>query len=102
MQPFIEQYKKAIEILCEMHKVKSLYVFGSAASGNMHEQSDVDFVVSFNEQLDPLEHGTQFLSLKAELEKLFQREVDLLSYRAIRNPVLRAEIDAHKSLLYAA
>lgn len=102
MHPLIEQHKGAIQSLCFAHKVKSLYVFGSAALGNMREQSDVDLVVSFVEHLDPLEHGTHFLSLKAELEQLLQREVDLLSYRAIKNPVLRAEIDAHKSLLYAA
>lgn len=102
MHPLIEQHKGAIQNLCSAHRVKTLYVFGSAAMGNMHDQSDVDLVVSFVEHLDPLEHGTHFLKLKAELEQLLQREVDLLSYRAIRNPVLRAEIDAHKSLLYAA
>lgn len=102
MHPLIEQHKAAIQHLCIAHKVKDLYVFGSAAYGNMHAKSDVDFVVSFNEGLDPIEHGTHFLGLKAELERLLQRDVDLLSYRSIRNPVLREAIDAHKALLYAA
>lgn len=102
MHPFIEAHKAAIQHLCKAHRVKDLYVFGSAAYGNMHANSDVDFVVSFDDQLDPIEHGSHFLMLKAELERLLQCEVDLLSYRAIRNRVLRAAIDAHKTLLYAA
>lgn len=102
MHPIIESHREAIHELCRAHRVKDLYLFGSAVEGGFQAASDIDFVVSFDEQLDPIEHGTQFLRLKEVLELLLQRDVDLLIERAIKNPVLRNAIDGHKALLYAA
>ncbi|MFC0657951.1 nucleotidyltransferase family protein [Mongoliitalea lutea] len=39
--------KSAIELLCEKHKVEELYVFGSAVTGKMTDESDIDFLVKF-------------------------------------------------------
>ena len=42
--------KHTIEIskLCDAHKVKRLYAFGSILTDKFNEHSDVDFIVEFN------------------------------------------------------
>ncbi|MDP2188089.1 MAG: nucleotidyltransferase domain-containing protein [Sphingobacteriaceae bacterium] len=102
MDALLINHRVAIEQLCALNKVKELYVFGSAAINKMQAESDIDLVVSFRDDLSPLEHGACFLNLKDNLEALLKKEIDLLSYRAIRNPILKDEIDLHKTLLYAA
>ena len=42
--------KKIIE-LCRLHKVKSLAVFGSILTDRFNDESDVDFLIDF-EQID--------------------------------------------------
>jgi hypothetical protein len=50
----------------------------------------------------PLELGGAFLDLLSELENLFDRKIDLVSYRVLQNPVFKAELDKTKKILYAA
>jgi len=45
---------------------------------------------------------TNFLNLKESLEALFQRSVDLVELRAIRNRRLRRYIEQSKSPIYDA
>jgi predicted nucleotidyltransferase len=85
--------------LCKAHKVKALYVFGSAVNGNFTDESDVDFLVEINET-DPLNRGELLLSLWNELELYCDRKVDLLTPNSLRNPYLKESIDSTKRLLY--
>jgi hypothetical protein len=93
--------EKLKQISCE-HSVAELFLFGSAASGYFGDQSDLDFAVIFKEQLSPLEHGDAFFALKDDLESLFSREIDLISYRVVKNPIFKSELDRTKISLYAA
>ncbi len=79
-----------------------MFLFGSAVSDSFSVKSDMDFAVLFSEELSPLEHGAAFFALKDDLEALFLREVDLISYRVVTNPVFKRELDATKVELYAA
>ncbi len=98
----IEKNIEALSSICKSNKVSELYLFGSAISGKLADNSDLDFAVLFLDALSPLEHGDAFFSLKEDLEKLFSREIDLLSYRVIKNPVFKEELDKTKVVLYAA
>jgi len=99
----LNQYQKqTISSICKRLSVKNLFLFGSAVTGTFQSSSDVDFAVLFSEELSPLEHGEAFFSLKDELENLFSREVDLVSYRVVKNPVFKRELDETKVELYAA
>lgn len=40
-------YSKDISKLCEIHKVNSLYAFGSILTDKFNVESDVDFIVDF-------------------------------------------------------
>jgi predicted nucleotidyltransferase len=85
--------------LCEKHKVKELYAFGSVTTKNFNENSDIDLIVEFKET-DPIDKGKLILSLYAKFEKLFNKKVDLLTYESIRNPFLEEHIGASRQLIY--
>lgn len=91
----------AITRLCQQYCVAYLDLFGSAAEGERFDpgRSDVDFVVEFNE-LSTADAFRRFMGLKVALEKLFNRPVDLLMERAIRNPYLKQTIDKQRVRLY--
>jgi len=95
----IELYRKQIQKLCEYHQVKTLYSFGSVNTEKFNSSSDVDLVVDFK-ITDPLEYTEHYFDLKFELEKIFNRPIDLLENKAIRNPLLRESIDKTKVLVY--
>jgi uncharacterized protein len=102
MIELIKDNEEELKSICKKSFVKALFLFGSAVRGNFSESSDLDFAVLFFENLDPVQHGEAFFDLKRDLEQLFERSVDLISYRVIKNPIFKNEIDETKVLLFAA
>ena len=95
----IENHYKDIAILCQAHKVKSLYAFGSALSDKFNNESDVDLLVDF-QQLDVLDYGDNYYEFKFSLENIFKRNVDLLEQKAIKNLYFLKTINQNKKLIY--
>ena len=95
----INQNLKRIRSLCYRYKVNRLFVFGSVLTDHFSSESDIDFVVDFSE-IDIMDYADNYFTLKEELEKIVERDVDLLEEQAIRNPFLRKSIDSSKKLLY--
>ncbi|MFH1907867.1 MAG: nucleotidyltransferase family protein [Chloroflexota bacterium] len=60
--------------------VRSIALFGSYARGEARRDSDIDILVEFNRPVGLFE----FARLKLYLEKLFGREVDLVTPEALR------------------
>lgn len=86
--------------LCQLHKVKYLYAFGSSTTDKFDfVNSDIDLLVEIEDE-DPLERGEMLLSLWDDFESFFQRKVDLLTDSSIKNPYLRKNIDDTKILIY--
>ena len=102
MHPLIENSIAEISRLCKIHKVSSLSLFGSAAKGEMHSNSDLDFLVEFSPDLDVLDYADNYFSFIEALAKLTGKKIDLLSVNALKNPVLKQEIYNTKIDLYAA
>lgn len=88
-----------IRDLCRKHYVYKLFVFGSVLSKKFNSKSDIDFIVDFN-GIDIYNYADNYFDLKDSLEQLFNREVDLLEDKAIKNPFLRQSIDSSKQLIY--
>ncbi|MEW4924434.1 nucleotidyltransferase domain-containing protein [Algibacter sp. 2305UL17-15] len=88
-----------IKKLCEQYKVKTFSAFGSVTRDDFNDDSDIDFVVDFNEN-DPFEYTNLYFELKDKLEKLLKRQIDLIEYRAIKNQYFRKELDETKVLIY--
>lgn len=86
--------------LCKLYNVKNLYALGSAVTDNFDEEtSDIDLLIEI-EEYDPVERGEKLLAIWDNLEKFFQRKVDLLTESSLKNPVLRKNIKATKILIY--
>ena len=95
----LNERRAEIRRLAERYHTGDVRVFGSVARGDNSPASDVDFLVKF-EEVDPMDYADNYFDLKYELEKLLQREVDLLEEQAIRNTYLKQQIDATKKLVY--
>ena len=90
---------KHIQELCKASKVKTLFAFGSVTRGDFHAASDIDLVVDFDEN-DHFTYTDLYFDLKNKLELLFNRPIDLLKERAIRNRLFRKQLDETKVLIY--
>ena len=66
---------------CRANRIAELSIFGSALRDDFGPQSDIDLLVSFEEEA----HHTLFdlTRMEEELEAMFGREVDLVSRRGI-------------------
>lgn len=95
----LQNYSKEITNLCKIHKVKSLYAFGSVITEKFNPESDVDLIVDF-QQIEVLEYGDNYYNLKFSLEDIFNRNVDLLEEKAIRNPYFLKTLNQNKKLIY--
>ena len=96
---FIRKSLKKIYQLCDEHRVDSLYVFGSALSGQFNEKSDIDLLVQFG-KIELLDYFDNYMDLKEKLENLFSKPVDLVENQAIKNPIFRKIVDRDKKLIY--
>jgi predicted nucleotidyltransferase len=96
---YLEKYEKEISHLCRLANVRTLYAFGSVLTDKFNEKSDIDMIVDIDE-VDPLVYTDKYFSLLFAFQSLFNRHVDLLEERAIRNPYFRKNIESHKSLIY--
>jgi len=65
----------------QLYPVKRAAFFGSAAHGEMSEESDIDILVEFL----PGTRGIEFFGLHVDLEKAFDCHVDLITYNALEN-----------------
>jgi len=86
MISFIEENYESLKRLCKQYRVKRFEVFGSAltSEGFDPENSDLDFLV-------------EFLPLQP-----FNRHIDLVMPRAIKNPYFLESINKGREVIYAA
>ena len=90
-----------LKALCVTYDVKTMYVFGSACTDKFSADSDIDILVSFKE-LSIEKYTDNYFALHEELEKLFERKIDLVTENSLSNPYFIQSIDETKQLLYAA
>lgn len=91
----IERIKK----LCRDHHVKTLFAFGSAATDDYKEDSDIDLLVSF-EPLDFGDYADNYFFLADKLEELFEKPVDLITEKSLSNPYFINSVNRTKTKLY--
>ena len=90
---------ESIKQLCKEYRVKNMSVFGSVLTDTFSTDSDVDFIVDFEEN-DPIKYTDLYFQLKDKLEQILKRQIDLIEERGIKNSFFRKEIDESKVVLY--
>ena len=87
--------------LCRLHKVKTLAVFGSILTDRFNDNSDVDLLVDF-EQIDhdKFDYVNNYFDLRDSLEQLFNRKVDLIEEKGLRNKYFIANVNRTKQMIY--
>jgi predicted nucleotidyltransferase len=95
----ISKYNNDIQKLCEIHKVKRLYAFGSILTDKFNANSDVDFIVHF-EPFEIAQYADNYYNLKFSLEEILKRPVDLLEEQSIKNPYFLRSIKNQRQLIY--
>ena len=75
--------------------VLKAYLFGSYARNESSLESDIDFLLEMEDNANLF----QLISIKLNLEKLFNRTVDIVTTNGI-SPRLKPYIDKDKILIY--
>lgn len=88
----IQTIRTKVTPVLENEGVTKAAVFGSHATGEARQNSDVDLLVEFGSRKSLFD----LVGLKLELEKVLKKKVDLLTYRSIhhllRNIILNEQI----------
>ena len=82
------------------HKVKRAFAFGSVCTDRFSESSDIDLLISFEDNIDPIEYGDLYWSLDDTLSQLLGRPVDLMTERQLRNPYFIKVMNRTKTAIY--
>jgi uncharacterized protein len=103
LPPLVADRLDQVRALCEKYRVKRLEIFGSAVKGTFDPNaSDLDLIVEFMPEEDPIRYGRAYLDLWRELKRLFSRKVDLVEITTIDNPHFARAIESTRVPLYDA
>lgn len=75
----LQSLHNALPLLKQKYPITQLALFGSYSRNEQHNDSDIDIMVEFSKPV-----GMEFIDLSFELEKMFNKKVDLVSRKAIR------------------
>lgn len=100
MEPRIPIDSERITAFCEKWRIVELALFGSVLRPDFGPQSDVDVLVTF--QADAPWSLWDLVAIRDELEAIFQKPVDLVEKKALKNPFRRHSILTSKRVIYAA
>jgi predicted nucleotidyltransferase len=87
-----------IAFFCKRYGIKQLALFGSILSQNFTNKSDIDIMITFL----PQSNCSYFdlLDIKAELEQLTGRKVDVIEKDSITNPYRKKSIFENLRVIY--
>lgn len=98
----IEMNIDKIIALCKKYKVAKLWVFGSILTPRFNDNSDVDFLVEFDDNhIDLLDYADNFFDFIHEIEAVIGRKVDMVVNKSIKNRYFRTEVDETRRLLWS-
>jgi predicted nucleotidyltransferase len=90
----------AIAQFCQRWKIIEFALFGSVLRDDFRPDSDVDVLVTYEPSHSlTLSH---LLDMQEEIEYLFQRDVDLVEKKQLKNPYLRSNILKTYRVIYAS
>ncbi|MFN8431463.1 MAG: nucleotidyltransferase domain-containing protein [Spirosomataceae bacterium] len=100
IHPSVQIFLPEILELFKKCKVESAFLFGSVLTENFNSESDIDFIINFQEKIDPLEKGELYWNLYDNLKNKLDHEVDIISEKSLKNPYFIKEINHSKLKIY--
>ncbi|MFH1379559.1 MAG: nucleotidyltransferase domain-containing protein [bacterium] len=95
----MNNYKDKLNAVCSKFNLKKLDLFGSAATSKFGPNSDIDFLVEFNDE-HKVNLFDKYFDLKDELHNIFQRSVDIVIEHSVRNPFFKKRINKTRKPIY--
>jgi predicted nucleotidyltransferase len=80
VQDIEKKLKELKPFLASTYHIDKIAYFGSYATGNQTEASDLDILVHFSKPI-----GWEFFDLQAFLEKELNKKIDLVSVKALKD-----------------
>ncbi len=102
MQRILQNNVEKLRSLCQSLKIKRMYAFGSIIKGEFTEDSDIDFLISFADNLTVEEYTDNYFELHYKLRELLKRDIDIVTERSLSNPYFIESINESKELIYEA
>ncbi|MEO0826317.1 MAG: nucleotidyltransferase domain-containing protein [Cyanobacteria bacterium J06635_15] len=84
---------------CHRWKITEFALFGSVLRDDFRLDSDIDVLLTFS--LDQWLTWDDWQTMQIEIETLFNRKVDLVSKKYLKNPYRRYEILNTRQVIYA-
>ncbi len=100
MQSIIFSQIDKLHEYCKIFNINKMYLFGSATSDKFNKNSDIDFLISFNDNISIDDYTDNYFELHYKLSDLFGRKVDLITERSLSNPYFIESINETKELIY--
>ncbi len=87
MEKLIEQNLPEIKQLMKRYGVEKAYLFGSAAKGTMKQDSDVDFIIRFPDDMHYTTYADNYFALADALEALLKKDVQLVAEETLKTRI---------------
>ncbi|MVM38711.1 nucleotidyltransferase domain-containing protein [Spirosoma sp. HMF3257] len=100
IHPFLANQLPAVTRILKENGVKRAYAFGSVCTDQFTETSDVDLLIGFDANLDPVSYGENYFTIAHALESVLNRPVDLVTERSVKNPYFLARLEQTKTTIY--
>jgi uncharacterized protein len=100
MNQLLVNHLSEIRQVLKENKVKGAYAFGSVCTDAFGEDSDVDILIDFEENLDPITYGENYFKIVVSIETILGRTVDLVTARTLRNPYFIKVMNQTKTVIY--
>jgi predicted nucleotidyltransferase len=101
MIDLLQQNRGDLTEVCRRYGIQKLEAFGSAVEGPWDaSRSDLAFVVEYPPDYDFGPWLGRYLDFKGELERLFERPVDLVMSTAPREPSFIREMNRTRTVLF--
>ncbi len=93
--------RDAIQEIAKRYHIQRIYLFGSAARGELRPDSDIDLLIEFEEKKAP--SLGSLVNIQDAFAKLFSgRKVDIATSSILQNPYRKHAIERDMEELYAA
>lgn len=93
----IEEMKQKVTPIAQAYALPKLAIFGSAARGELTENSDIDILVAKSPQIRGL---LSLSALAVALEEALSKSVDLVTYDGLEKSYIKKYVLADEVVLY--